>query len=92
MRQPGDVADEAIFRKRFVDDAAELPFTLANQASAHFRWRTGGRSSQGEVDINRKLYRPMGRRSIKRLQASLPVTPPPRPQRPPAAEAESEST
>ena len=32
-RQPGDVADEARFRKRFVDDAAELPFTLANQAS-----------------------------------------------------------
>ena len=77
----------AIARKQQVHKEA-----VANQAAAHFRWRTGGRSSQGEVDINRKLYRPMGRRSIKRLQASLPVTPPPRPQRPPAAEAESEST
>ena len=77
----------AIARKQQVHKEA-----VANQAAAHFRWRTGGRSSQGEVDINRKLYRPMGRRSIKRLQASLPVTPPPRPQRPPAAEAEGEST
>jgi len=41
---------------------------VANQAAAHFRWRIGGSRPVGAIDMERKLYRPRGRRMIKRLQ------------------------
>ena len=44
---------------------------LANQAAAHFRWR-GGAREPGSVNIDsRKQYRPLGRRSVKRLQRAF---------------------
>ena len=51
---------------------------MANQAAAHFRWRIGASRAPGGVDMDRKQYRPQGRRVIKRLQGILSPTPPPR--------------
>lgn len=43
---------------------------LANQASAHFRWR--GSNVPGSVDLDsRKQYRPVGRRSLRRFQGAF---------------------
>lgn len=43
---------------------------LANQASAHFRWR--GSNVPGSVNLdNRKQYRPVGRRSLRRFQGAF---------------------
>lgn len=44
---------------------------LANQAAAHFRWRAGTQRPPGSIDMNRKDYRPQGRRAIKRLQGAF---------------------
>ena len=45
---------------------------LANQAGAHFRWR-GAKTEPGAVDMDsRKLFRPGGRRAIRRLQRAMP--------------------
>lgn len=49
---------------------------VANQAAAHFRWRVGSSAAQGTIDLDRRQYRPVGRRAIKRLQGSLPRAPP----------------
>lgn len=49
---------------------------VANQAAAHFRWRVSASSSQGSIDMDRKQFRPRGRRDIKRLQTSM--GPPPK--------------
>ena len=44
---------------------------LANQAAAHFRWRAGASRPAGSVDMERKKYRPLGRRAIKRFQGAF---------------------
>lgn len=44
---------------------------LANQAAAHFRWRAGASRPAGSVDMDRKRYRPQGRRAIKRFQGAF---------------------
>lgn len=49
---------------------------VANQAAAHFRWRIGGSKAAGALDMDRKQYRPQGRRAVKRSQGSLPWSPP----------------
>jgi len=54
----------AVARKETVHKMA-----IANQASAHFRWRSGSSSGNAEIDVDQKTYRPMGRRSKRRLQA-----------------------
>jgi len=59
----------AIAKKEEVHKAA-----VANQAAAHFRWRVSSSSAQGSVNMDRRQYRPIGRRAIKRLQVSLPRT------------------
>ena len=38
------------------------------QAQAHFRWRAGSGKDGAEIDMDAPQYRPIGRRSIKRLQ------------------------
>ena len=46
---------------------------VTNQAAAHFRWRVGsGSAPAGSIDMDRKSYRPVGRRSVKRLQGAMP--------------------
>jgi len=42
---------------------------VANQAAAHFRWRSGSSKDGGEVDTEQQTYRPVGRRSVRRLQS-----------------------
>lgn len=44
---------------------------VANQAAAHFRWRAGASRPAGSVDMDRKRYRPQGRRAIKRFQGAF---------------------
>lgn len=44
---------------------------LANQATAHFRWHAGGRNAPGAIDMDRKTFRPQGRRSKRRLQSAF---------------------
>jgi len=44
---------------------------VANQAAAHFRWRTSSASLPGSVDMERRQNRPQGRRAIKRLQGGM---------------------
>jgi len=44
---------------------------VANQAAAHFRWRTSSSSPPGSVDMDRKQHRPQGRRAMKRLQGGM---------------------
>lgn len=44
---------------------------LQNQAAAHFRWRAAGTTVQGAIDMDKKSYRPQGRRSIKELKSAL---------------------
>ena len=46
---------------------------LANQAAAHFRWRTVGSRTPGSVDMDRKSFKPLGRRAIKRYQGAFPA-------------------
>ena len=46
---------------------------VANQAAAHFRWRVSAASPQGSIDMSERGSRKlMGRREVKRLQASMP--------------------
>ena len=45
---------------------------VANQAAAHFRWRSSGALPAGSVDMDRKSYRPVGRRIVKKLQGAFP--------------------
>ena len=62
---------------------------VANQAAAHFRWRTSNQRPQGAIDMDNRHNRLMGRTDIKRLQAAFPERPPPRPKaEPPSASAE----
>lgn len=45
---------------------------VINQAAAHFRWRAGNDNlPAGSVDLDRKSYRPVGRRTVKRLQGAM---------------------
>ena len=45
---------------------------LANQAAAHFRWRSvGGNRSVGALDMDRKSFKPKGRRATKRFQGAF---------------------
>lgn len=41
---------------------------VANQAAAHYRWSGGSSQAAGAIDMERKLFRPQGRRFIKKLQ------------------------
>ena len=43
---------------------------VTNQAAAHFRWRASSASPPGSIDMNRGRQT-MGRRDVKRLQASM---------------------
>jgi small subunit ribosomal protein S7 len=43
---------------------------VANQAAAHFRWRVGSHAPPGSIDMDKKRFRPIGRRSVKRLQGA----------------------
>merc|ERR1719310_1983475 len=56
---------------------------VANQAAAHFRWRVSTASPAGSINMNDKRNPLMGRRDVKRLQASMPRRPPPPPPPPP---------
>lgn len=67
----------AIQKKEDVHKAA-----VANQAAAHFRWRAGNSKTPGSIDLDRKEYRPRGRRANKRLQGVMSEQPPPRPSAP----------
>lgn len=44
---------------------------VINQAAAHFRWRVGGSLPPGSIDMDRKSYRPVGRRAVRRLQGAM---------------------
>jgi len=44
---------------------------MANQASAHFRWRGQGDRAVGAVDMDRKAFRPQGVRAMKRFQGPM---------------------
>ena len=44
---------------------------VINQAAAHFRWRVGSSLPPGSIDMDRKSYRPVGRRAVRRLQGAM---------------------
>ena len=42
---------------------------VANQAGAHYRWRSGAIKTGSEIDIDQKTYKPLGVRANRRLQS-----------------------
>ena len=44
---------------------------VTHQATAHFRWRAGSGAPAGSIDMDRKSYKPYGRRAIRRLQGAM---------------------
>ena len=66
LRQAAEGKGNAVARRDAMHQLA-----LANQAAAHFRWRVGSAAPPGSIDMDRKQYRPLGRRVVKRLQGAI---------------------
>mmetsp|Transcript_66455 Transcript_66455/g.110509 ORF Transcript_66455/g.110509 Transcript_66455/m.110509 type:complete len:239 (-) Transcript_66455:160-876(-) len=64
LLQAADNKGNAVARRDAMHQLA-----LANQAAAHFRWSRSSGRTLSEVDMDRKSFRPQGRRAIRRLQA-----------------------
>ena len=69
LAQAADNKGAAVARRQGVHQLA-----LANQATAHFRWRSAGDRTPGGVDLDAKQFRPQGLRSIRRLQEPFPTS------------------
>jgi hypothetical protein len=66
LLQAAEMKGNAVARREGVHKTA-----LANQATAHFRWRSVGSNAPGTINMDRKSFRPHGRRAIKRFQGAF---------------------